>query len=64
MIHANQCVHCLKKLHNAVFCPRCGKCLCSWTCYQKHSARHQEVLHTAEPLKSLQAVGERGVPTS
>lgn len=32
---------CGRRLRDAIFCPRCGQCLCSFACLDVHIAGHQ-----------------------
>jgi hypothetical protein len=43
MPKSNVCLHCGRKLHNAVFCRGCSGACCSWTCYLQHVAGHGDV---------------------
>jgi hypothetical protein len=47
------CHQCGRKLRDAVFCPRCGQCLCSFACLDEHVAQHGAPTETpADPIKS------------
>jgi hypothetical protein len=46
MASASDCFLCGRKLHNAVFCPKCASALCSWSCYVKHAVGHTHAHRT------------------
>ena len=39
-LDSSPCALCGRRLRNAVFCPCCGKALCSWVCFQNHCSKH------------------------
>ena len=45
----SHCIHCGRRLRDAIFCPECGMSTCSWTCQAQHAAGHES---NTEPLRN------------
>ncbi len=48
----SHCQQCGRRLRDAIFCPGCGQCLCSFACLDEHIARHGAP--TATPIDPIQ----------
>jgi hypothetical protein len=63
----SHCIHCGRRLRDAIFCPECGMSTCSWACQAQHAASHEREAAAAQPawdsLGGLMAEREESVRT-
>ncbi len=53
----SHCQQCGRRLRDAIFCPGCGQCLCSFACLDGHIAQHGAPTATpVDPIKSAVAI--------